>query len=119
MLSAESGAHTVKINVHELPATASEINFLARLMIEQVAGNPASTTPAVSGSSTGASKATSAPYDKRIFVATGLCVLTYGTAAAECLSTILGAAWHTKLYDRKSEKERTIWHSIGNRLFKT
>jgi hypothetical protein len=113
VLSAESGAHTVKINIHEPPATASEINFLARLMIEQVAGNPASTTPAVSGSSTGASKATSAPF------ATGLCVLTYGTAAAECLSTILGAAWHTELYDRKSEKERTIWHSIGNRLFKT
>ncbi len=61
VLSAESGAHTVKINVHELPATASEINFLARLMIEQVAGNPASRTPAVSGSSTGASKAASAP----------------------------------------------------------
>ena len=61
VLSAESGEHTVPIKVQELPATASEINYLARLMIEQIAPPQTGATPApVEGSSAGASSALTA-----------------------------------------------------------
>ena len=47
ILSRESGDNTVPITIQELPATASEINYLARLMIEQVVKSQASSTPSL------------------------------------------------------------------------
>ncbi len=63
VLSADSGDHTVPVKVETLPATASEINFLSRLMIEQIAPVQADTAPSPPGAAptAGASNAASAP----------------------------------------------------------